>query len=153
MLSLSVVLLGLLTCHGLPTTNDALVDGMQGMALTESQSNPEINYLFDKLSDLERNKIVSHMDPKSRARLASTSKEAKAWMDERNKEETELIAEVLEGIEDEYGYDINYGDPRHGINRPLSRNLATAIHLAAKHGNWTFYTVWCLWEPKSMPGA
>jgi ankyrin len=97
-----------------------------------------MNRLFDQLGDSERHQIINRMDPKSRVRLASISKEAREWMEARVAMENRLIREALEGIEDgsedASAYDVDYGHSALGVDRPLNDEGDTAMHVAARHG-------------------
>jgi hypothetical protein len=97
-------------------------------------ANAETNYLFEKLSDLELHLIINHMDPESRVNLASTSKQASAFMNECVRLENRLITEALQGLPDAADYDLDYSDSSMGVNRPLSVYSFTAVHLAAQDG-------------------
>jgi hypothetical protein len=108
---------------------------VEGMQLPASQQTTlDDDYLFGRLSDLERLKIMNLMDVKSRALFAVTNKEASELVRQRIAEENELVAEVLNGIENAADYDMNYGNPPASINRPLNSHNITAVHLAAQYG-------------------
>jgi hypothetical protein len=98
------------------------------------QANPDDNFLFGLLGDLEREKILAKMNYRSRARLASTSNEASRFVRQRLAAENELVAEALIGVDNAADYDFNYSNPALGINRRLNSQMITAMHLAARYG-------------------